>query len=58
MADYINKEEMLAEILEYRLAVLKAKEEGIDKPSLSNSLMKKFMMITDLTSMATHSWTK
>jgi hypothetical protein len=47
MADYINKEEMLAEILEYRLAVLKAKEEGIDKPSLSNSLMKKFMMITD-----------
>jgi len=47
MADYINKEEMLREILEYRQAVLQAKQNNTDRPSLSNSLMKKFMLITD-----------
>lgn len=47
MADYINKEEMLEEIRAYRESVLKAREEGKEKPPLSNSLMKKFMMITD-----------
>lgn len=47
MADYINKEEMLAEIAQYREIVIKAREEGKEKPTLSNSLMKKFMMITD-----------
>lgn len=47
MSDYINKEEMLAEIAAYRTIVLQAKEEGKEKPPLTNSLMKKFMLITD-----------
>lgn len=47
MADYIDKKEMLLEIVDYRTKVQEAKEAGLEKPPVPNSLMKKFMLIVN-----------
>lgn len=47
MANYIDKAEMLEEILTYRQQCEQAKLEGREKPTITNSLAKKFMDIVN-----------